>query len=86
MAKGETLPGRLSLIASTPLVFLTLPLPLHNLFSSCVSLTFLSVNVSLFVYPFESQKVAFLQPLAAHALVLSNLTRAIRFASLNFEP
>ena len=41
-------------------------------------------------YPFESQKVAFLQPPAAHARALSNgyarNTLAAIFACLNFEP
>ena len=43
-----------------------------------------------YVYPFESQKVAFLQPPAAHARALSNgyarNTLAAIFACLNFEP
>ena len=42
------------------------------------------------LYPFESQKVAFLQPPAAHARALSNgyarNTLAAIFACLNFEP
>ena len=42
------------------------------------------------MYPFESQKVAFLQPPAAHARALSNRyarnTLAAIFACLNFEP
>ena len=42
------------------------------------------------IYPFESQKVAFLQPPAAHARALSNgyarNTLAAIFACLNFEP
>ena len=47
-------------------------------------------GVSEPVYPFESQKVAFLQPPAAHARALSNgyarNTLAAIFACLNFEP
>ena len=45
---------------------------------------------ALYIYPFESQKVAFLQPPAAHARALSNgyarNTLAAIFACLNFEP
>ena len=37
------------------------------------------------VYTFESQKVAFSQPPAAHARALSNLTEPAS-ACLNFEP